>query len=37
MVTHSNYSKNKAFKAQNIKQQFIKKKNKTKKSNNILR
>ena len=32
MVTHSNYSKNKAFKAQNIKQQFIKKKTKQRKA-----
>lgn len=36
MVTHSNYSTNKAFKALNIKQQFIKKKTKQKRKTTYL-
>jgi hypothetical protein len=36
MVAHSNYSKNKAFKALNIKQQFIKKKTKQKRKTTYL-
>ena len=37
MVSHSNYSKNKAFKKENIKQQFIRKKTKQKKETSYLK
>jgi len=37
MVSHSNYSKNKAFKKENIKQQFIRKKKKKKKETSYLK